>query len=300
MEETKPYKTGQTRFFLVSQSFYPNVHDLKIQNSYRSDHSPIILQIKRNNFRIGRGLWKFNNSLLYDPNYVHIVKEVINKTKEQYASLVYNRENLNLIDSNEIDFTISDQLFLETLLTEIRGKTISYASFKKKETNKSEHLLSEDINKLEEITQTDEILEQIEKKKTDLRIIRQNKMRGQYIRSKTQWVEEGEKPSKYFINLETKIYVNKTIPKLIDKSGNIIENQKRILNEAKNYYKNLYSKNETIKSINLSKALTHKDIPKLSENMKESLEGEISFIDMTDAIKRKKNEKKPWFGRIYK
>ena len=293
MEETKPYKTGQTRFFLVSQSFYPNVHDLKIQNSYRSDHSPIILQIKLNNFRIGRGLWKFNNSLLYDPNYVHIVKEVINKTKEQYASLVYNRENLNLIDSNEIDFTISDQLFLETLLTEIRGKTISYASFKKKETNKSEHLLSEDINKLEEITQTDEILEQIEKKKTDLRILRQNKMRGQYIRSKTQWVEEGEKPSKYFINLETKNYVNKTIPKLIDKSGNIIENQKRILNEAKNYYKNLYSKNETIKSINLNNALPHKDIPKLSENMKASLEGEISFIELTDAIKRMKNEKSP-------
>ena len=82
-------------------------------------------------------------------------------------------------------------------------------------------------------------------------------MRGQYIRSKTQWVEEGEKPSKFFINLETKNYVNKTIPKLIDQSGNIIENQKQILNEAKNYYKNLYSKNETIKSINLNNALPH-------------------------------------------
>jgi hypothetical protein len=37
-----------------------------------------------------------------------------------------------------------------------------------------------------------------------------------------QWAEEGEKPSIFFINLETKIFKNKTIPKLVNESGEIV------------------------------------------------------------------------------
>ena len=33
--------------------------------------------------------------------------------------------------NNELQFTISDQLFIETLLMELRGKSILYASDKK-------------------------------------------------------------------------------------------------------------------------------------------------------------------------
>lgn len=88
--------------------------------------------------------------------------------------------------------------FLEILLTEIRGKTISYASYKKKERDKEEKILSEKIQKLEESILTEEILNEIEHHKSDLRIIRKEKMRGYYIRSKMQWIEEGEKPSSFF------------------------------------------------------------------------------------------------------
>jgi hypothetical protein len=83
-----PLKQTRLDFFLISQSFNHQVHDVKIMNSYRSDHCPIILQLKLNDFILGRGL---------------------------------------------IHFTINDQLFVETLLTEIRGKSISYASYRKKE-----------------------------------------------------------------------------------------------------------------------------------------------------------------------
>ena len=66
---------------------------------------------------------------MYDPEYVQIVKDTIKKIKEQYALLVYDRKNLKDLDNNDIQFNINDQIFLETLLMEIRGKTISYASF---------------------------------------------------------------------------------------------------------------------------------------------------------------------------
>ena len=61
-----------------------------------------------------------------------LLKKLLKKTKEQYAALLYDRSTLSEIDDLVIHFTINDQLFLETLLIEIRGKTITYASYRKK------------------------------------------------------------------------------------------------------------------------------------------------------------------------
>lgn len=39
---------------------------IRIENSYMSDHSLIVLCTKKNNFIKGKGIWKFNNPLLAD------------------------------------------------------------------------------------------------------------------------------------------------------------------------------------------------------------------------------------------
>lgn len=44
---------------------------------------------------------------------------------------------------------------------------------------------------------------------------------GNLIRSRAKWLSEGEKPTSYFLNLENRNYVNKTIPKLIKQDNNI-------------------------------------------------------------------------------
>ena len=62
-----------------------------------------------------------------------------------------------------------------------------------------EKLLLLEIEKLGEST-TD--LELLELKKQELLEFRQEEMQGHMIRSRTQWVTEGEKPSKYFCALE--------------------------------------------------------------------------------------------------
>ena len=48
----------------------PYVEKVFIANSYRSDHSGVILFFKLNTIQKGEGLWKFNNSLLTDKEYV--------------------------------------------------------------------------------------------------------------------------------------------------------------------------------------------------------------------------------------
>lgn len=56
--------------------------------------------------------------------------------KLQYACPIYEREGVTNIDNELIQLTITDQTFLDILLTEIRGKSISFAAFKKKQINK--------------------------------------------------------------------------------------------------------------------------------------------------------------------
>jgi len=68
------------------------------------------------------------------------------------------------------------------------------------------------------------------------------------IRSKAKWVEEGEKPTNCFLNLENRNFVSKCKLVLKVKKDNgvhvIRSNQEEILDEIKQFYEKLYCNNE--------------------------------------------------------
>ena len=67
----------------------------------------------------------------------------------QYAVLVYNFDNSDIFDKT-IEFQINDQFFVvEMILMEICGKTITYATHKKREGTRLEKQLNEEIRILE-------------------------------------------------------------------------------------------------------------------------------------------------------
>ena len=145
-----PLKQARLDFFLVSEIFMTSVENIDILPSYRSDHSTVVLSLKLNEFTKGKGLWNFNNSLLKDIEYAKLIRDCIQHTKEQYMIPVYNIEYIRNNENFPIQMKISDQLFLETLLIIIRGKTISYSAYKKKQNNLREENLQKEIKLLEE------------------------------------------------------------------------------------------------------------------------------------------------------
>ena len=58
---------------------------------------------------------------------------------------IHNKPLLE-INNNDLKFNISDKLFLETLLLDIRGETISYASFIKRQQINRQEMLEKEIN----------------------------------------------------------------------------------------------------------------------------------------------------------
>lgn len=67
-----------------------------------------------------------------------------------------------------------------------------------------------------------------------------SKARGAYIRSRKNWLEEGELNSAYFFKLEMHNFAFSTIEQLcVD--GKIVKDPKEIANYSASFYKNLYS-----------------------------------------------------------
>ena len=64
-----------------------------------------------------------------------------------------------------------------------------------------------------------------------------------------------------------------------------------ILRQTKQFNEKLYKKQDCLKKVNLSTEIPYNDIPKLTENQKQSLEGEISLPELMSALKRMKNNK---------
>ena len=88
------------------------------------------------------------------------------------------------------------------------------------------------------------------------------KFKGIVLRSRATWVEEGEKPTKYFYTLEKRNFVNKTISKMRNETGDVITEQKNILDNIYQFYKSVYkSRDDTLQNVNLEILLIHASPP---------------------------------------
>ena len=90
------------------------------------------------------------------------------------------------------------------------------------------------------------------------------RMRGAITRSKARWYEHGEKNNKYFLNLEKLNRKWKHISSLIKSSGIRINDPKEILNEERNFFKQLYSSNNVDPNCDVCKDFFNVDF-KLSD-----------------------------------
>ena len=286
-------KQARLDFFLTSFECFLYVYATNIIPGYRTDHSGVTLELKLNENERGRGYWKFNNSLLKDHSYIQIVKDTISDVKQTYAT--NNNDNL---DNQQSEYSINSQLFLETLLLMIRGNTIKYSSFKKKQQQQQEKQLEQEIKIIEDevntnfINMSDEILDNLETKKTMLYDIQKDKIEGMMLRSRSRYEDLGEKPTQYFFNLEKRNYTSKVIHKLVNEDGEEFTKTPDILNCQTSFYKDLYKEVNLENDVSINSILGENE-NKLSDKDSKELEGEILYSEYGFALKNMKNNKSP-------
>lgn len=112
---------------------------------------------------------------------------------------------------------------------------------------------------------------------------------GHKIRSRAKWIEDGEKPTRYFFGLEKSRQNNNTITKL--KDDTILTEDIEILDEARTFYQDLYTAELTNP---LDQTWLLQQLEKsLSEEDKESCEGSMTEKETTEAVKDMDNNKSP-------
>ena len=285
---------GRLDFFLISESLINYSSNEEIKPGYRSDHSIIELVLNFNKFPVKKKtFWKFNNSLLYNSDFVKEIKKTFVSTKTQYAATPYNSEKIQEIENKDFQAIINPQLFLEIILLNTRSTSIAFStSLKKKEDEKCKIL----ENKIKELELLDPVkyFNEINLIKAELQEFRENKLKGSLIRSKARWIEKGEKPSRYFCNLENRNFVSKRMTSLLDKNNIELQNPVDIKKEVFSFYKKLYSSNEdSIVDVILEERLETDEIPKLSDFQSLSIEGPITYEEASFTLFNMQNMKSP-------
>lgn len=279
-KQPKPLIFCRLDYFLVSQNLVGYINKADIVSGYSTDHSLITLSINPSQENRGPGYWKLNCSLLSDLEYVHLVKKIIHTTTEFYK--------LKVID---------DLLLWETIKLNIRGETIKYSSWKKKERTKRMKDLESEITRLEqsEFANAEETLKFLEDKKSELDKLIHFKTKGAMIRSRARYYEEGEKNSKYFFDLEKRNSGKKDIHKLIKNDNSVITNLQMIMEEENSFYKNLYESEQNFSTCDdtIKNNFFGTNIPKLSEESKEKCEGILTEKEILTVLKTTKNNKSP-------
>ena len=287
-------KQSRLDYFLISSDILCYTETSNIKPGYRSDHSAVELVLQLNNQPKGRGIWKFNNSLLKDNVFSEEIKQCIKDVKDQYLI----RRDENITEEDPEAYTIGSQLLFDMVKISVRGKTIAFASAKKRELNKQESDLDKRIDTLHKLyceQPTTENLNNLGEAQTELKTLREKKIDGIIMRSKAKWQLDGERNTRYFSNLEKRHYQEKIMAKLVDDEGNEKTRLEDIVNEQKKYYQQLYtSHNPSMSAETEAKFFNvQNDFYTLTEEEAQSLEHEISLNDCYNVLKNMKQNKTP-------
>ena len=161
----------------------------------------------------------------------------------------------------------------------IRLHAISYSKEKAKLKYEKEQRIQQELKDANRLFENDPSASnrlRLDEIKEKLELFYEEKVKGIVIRARARWHEYGERSTKYFLNLEKRNHVKKHIRKLLI-SGSITTDPYRILAEQKRFYQNLYKTKDSVEATDSIEAfLNSLNIPKLSEEQRQSCEGRIS------------------------
>ena len=149
------------------------------------------------------------NYSIKSSEFTKMVKEEIKLIRHTYAIPVYNLDHVNKMPDKDLILTIEDDLFLDTMLCQLRGVIITFSKKVAKENRALEKNLEKKIVKLEVDIDSNEKdyrqkLQKLEDLNVELENLREKRMKGHQIRAKAEFTAGWEKSSNFFLNLEKK------------------------------------------------------------------------------------------------
>jgi len=269
-------------FFLISTDL-ADISNSKIEHGFASDHSYVTLKILGDNIVQGRGYWKINNSYIKEPEYVEGIQEIIRyhyensydsvggvwdiiKIKIKEFSMIYGAKKKKKERERKIEVSKN----IETIKTEIAAQLDTLGEEGKEKLYDGLKELEDEYNSI-------------------LRI----ELDGIIMRAKAQWVEEGEKSTRYFMNLEKSKGTKKSITKILTEEKREIKDDDGIKIETVKFYKKLFS-SRNIPNRNISEYLSAAENNSIiPESIKQEIDQQLEIGELDKGLKNFSNNKSP-------
>ena len=267
--DTQNYDIVGTRIdrFYISKYMCNSIIAFQTLPCACSDHSFIKVNLAADcGLDIGKSYWKFNDQLLDDNDFFRYF--------ELFWKFISRTKNITLE-------------WWDHMKNQIKTFCIDYSKSKNKEQFGELKKLKKQYSKLDFKSTSDlHIYNDI---KLKVKEIENNILKGSMIRSKTQSIQENEKPSAYFFQKEATLSKNKTV-KTIQHNTNTYNNSKDILTCFRSFYETLYSEEPIDSSLN---SLFFDDLPKIDHSDNLFLEKKIEKDEILHALKEMKPNKSP-------
>ena len=214
----------------VSISLLHGLKQTGVSQCFYSDHRLVWTElINQDTISKGPGLWILNNSILKDRVYQKLISELWENWKPKKGN--FN----NLL------------LWWDVGKKRIKSLTIDYC----KEKRRTERIYIQNLKHIEK--HLTHLSEQGQLKDMTEIVMVQDKIKeyeykelnGARLRAKVQEIEQGERCTSYFVNLEKQRYNNKIMHTLLTEDGKLVETQDKILKETTNFYKRLCKSEKT-------------------------------------------------------
>ena len=226
----------------------------------------------------GEGYWKLNTSLLEDDDYKTLIQTFWDEWRE-------NKQNYNSLSK-----------WWDLGKVYIKERTIEFASAKNKRRREQRKNLLYDLREAERLHHP----ERMREARRLLKEHDQAQATRIFTQTKTQALEHGEKPTKYFYDLLKQKQQKNTLNKIyiMDPHGNRQTSNKidDILSETTAFYKSLYTAEDNLDLTEQQKLIDALD-QQLTQQDKTNLDADITKDELTKALMGTENGKTPgWDG----
>lgn len=273
----KPNGENKSRidYWLVSNNIIKFVSQSSIFKAPLTDHCfiDLVLEPVGKQFR-NKGYWKFNAHLLQNEEFCSKIKELI--------------RNIEINDS--FDCNVSKWEFLKF---KIREFSIQFSKKIYKEKKIFENNLIREIS----LCCINPVLNNEEKNRL---MELQNKLdhlyleraQGAFVRSRARWIEDGEKNSSYFSNLEKNRQQRNSIDSLMIRNEEC-KDLTRIEKEVFLFYSNLYSSDFSSDDSDLFFAKIRNNIPHIDNSFKKLCDSDLRVEELDSVVMKLPLNKSP-------
>ena len=262
--------------FFVSKDLFTSDCQCEISPCPLSDHDFVSFVFKiPEAVKRGPGVWKFNNSLLDDKVFCDIIRKLIQDHVFYSASFA------------------SPQDWWEFLKVSIKEESISFSRRKRRQLCRDRVLLTNKLIRLRHrlVGGDNSVVALIQDVECRLKAIYSKEIEGILVRSRAEWLEEGERPSRYFFRLQSSHAQKSQISSIYDSSGVEVSSREEIERAHFDFYSSLFSEEPV--DLNFQDDLLSSLSRQLSPHHASLCEGTMTIDEISFAIKNMNANKSP-------